>query len=67
VNPTAPSHKVKTKLAQAWNPGSTAMKTETEKFIAQSVKEGIIQESHLEDLQNGTMTTDRLMGLYITI
>jgi len=35
--------------------------TETEKFIAQAVKEGIIQESHLEDLQNGTMTTDRLM------
>ena len=50
-----------------WNPGSPAMKTETENFITQAVKEGIIQESHLKDLQNGTMTTDRLMGLYITI
>ena len=54
------------KLTQ-WNPGSPAMKTETENFIAQAVKDGIIQESHLKDLQNGTMTTDRLMGLYITI
>ena len=50
-----------------WNPGSPAMKTETENFIAQAVRDGIIQESHLKDLQNGTMTTDRLMGLYITI
>jgi len=50
-----------------WNPGSPAMKTETENFIAQAVKEGIIQDSHLKDLQNGVMTTDRLVGLYITI
>ena len=50
-----------------WNPGSPAMKTETENYIAQAVKDGIIQESHLKDLQNGTMTTDRLIGLYITI
>jgi len=35
--------------------------------IAQVVKEGIIPESHLKDLQKGTMTTDRLIGLYITI
>ncbi len=55
------------KMTQTWNPGSPAMKTETENFIAQAVKEGIIQESHLKDLQNGTMTTDRLIGLYITI
>ncbi len=55
------------KMAQTWNPGSPAMKTETENFIAQAVKDGIIQESHLKDLQNGTMTTDRLIGLYITI
>ncbi len=50
-----------------WNPGSPAMKTETENFIAQAVKDGIIQASHLKDLQNGTMTTDRLIGLQITI
>ncbi|WP_432702990.1 M15 family metallopeptidase [Lysinibacillus sphaericus] len=50
-----------------WNPGSPAMRTETENFIAQAVKEGIINASHLKDLQSGTMTTDRLIGLYITI
>ncbi|MGE7115025.1 M15 family metallopeptidase [Lysinibacillus sp. NPDC047702] len=55
------------KMTQTWNPGSPAMKTETENFIAQAVKDGIIQESHLKELQNGTMTTDRLIGLYITI
>ncbi|MGE7090909.1 N-acetylmuramoyl-L-alanine amidase [Lysinibacillus sp. NPDC048646] len=55
------------KVTQTWNPGSPAMKTETENFIAQAVKDGIIQESHLKDLQNGTMITDRLLGLYITI
>ena len=52
---------------QNWNPGSTAVKTETENFIAQAVKDGIIQESHLKDLQKGEMTTDRLLGLYITV
>jgi len=35
--------------------------------MAQAVKAGIIQGSHLKDLQNGTMATDRLLGLYITI
>ncbi len=50
-----------------WNPGSPAMKTETENYIARAVKDGIIQESHLKDLQNGIMTSDRLLGLYITI
>ena len=50
-----------------WIPGTPAMKTETENFIAQAVKDGIIQALHLKDLQNGIMTTDRLIGLYITI
>lgn len=50
-----------------WNPSSPAMRTETENFIAQAVKDGIIQESHLKDLQSGVMKTDRLIGLYITI
>jgi len=36
-------------------------------LYAQAVKDGIIQESHFKDLQNSTMTTVRLMGLYITI
>ncbi|MGE7693142.1 M15 family metallopeptidase [Lysinibacillus sp. NPDC094177] len=50
-----------------WNPGSPTMKTETENYLAQAVKDGIIQASHLKDLQSGAMTTDRLIGLYITI
>jgi len=54
-------------MANVWNPQSPAIKTETENYIAQAVKDGIIQESHLMNLQSGTMTTDRLLGLYITI
>jgi len=50
-----------------WNPGSPTMKTEAENYIAHAVKAGIIQASHLKDLQNGTMTKDRLLGLHITI
>lgn len=55
------------KMTQAWNPASPTMRNETENYLAQAIKEGIIQESHLKDLQNGMMTTDRLLGLYITI
>jgi|GEM_PF-908479 len=55
------------KMVQSWNPGSPAIRTETENFIAQAVKDGIIQASHLKDLQSDVMTTDRLIGLYITI
>ncbi|WP_409370297.1 M15 family metallopeptidase [Lysinibacillus sp. 38-6] len=50
-----------------WNPGSPAIRTETENFIEQAVKDGVINASHLKDLQSGVMTTDRLVGLYITI
>ncbi len=50
-----------------WNPGSPALKTETENFITQAVKDGIINASHLKDLQSNAMTTDRLIGLYNTI
>ncbi|MFJ7646882.1 hypothetical protein ACIQ1H_05005 [Lysinibacillus sp. NPDC097279] len=50
-----------------WDPGSPAIRKETENFIAQAVKDGIIQALHLKDLQNGVMTTDRLIELYITI
>lgn len=55
------------KVTQVWNPASPTMRTETENYIAQATKEGIIQDSHLKDLKNGVMTTDRLLGLYITI
>lgn len=61
------SKKEEVKMPQTWNPGSPAMRTETENFIASAVKEGIIKEIHLKDLQNGTMTSDRLLGLCITI
>lgn len=54
-------------LSNNWNPGSTAIKTETEEYLAQAVKDGIINESHLKDLQKGEMTTDRLVGLQTTI
>lgn len=50
-----------------WNPGSPAMFTEAEAFLTQAVKEGVIQQVHLNDLKNRTMTTDRLLGLYITV
>ncbi len=59
--------KEETKVAQAWNPASTAIRTATESYIAQAIKEGVIQDSHLKDLRNGVMTTDHLLGLFITI
>ncbi|KYG91895.1 peptidoglycan L-alanyl-D-glutamate endopeptidase [[Bacillus] sp. KCTC 13219] len=54
-------------MSQIWNPGSPAMQTAAEAFLAQAAKDGIIQDSHLKDLQNKQMTTDRLLGLYVTI
>ncbi|WP_342472478.1 M15 family metallopeptidase [Metasolibacillus sp. FSL H7-0170] len=54
-------------MSQIWNPGSPAMQTAAEAFLAQATKDGIIQDSHLKDLQNKQMTTDRLLGLYVTI
>lgn len=50
-----------------WDPKSPTMYTEAEKFIEQAVNDGIIQKQHLDDLRNRKMTTDRLLGLYITI
>ncbi len=50
-----------------WNPRSSAIKQSTEEYIEQAVKDKIIQESHLKDLKNGIMTTDLLVGLFITI
>lgn len=54
-------------VAKAWEPGSSAIRTETEDFLAKAVKDGIINASHLKDLQNGEMTTDRLLGLQMTV
>lgn len=54
-------------MSNVWNPGSPAIRTETEDFLAKAVKEGIINDTHLKALQNGTMTTDRLVGLQMTV
>lgn len=53
--------------AKMWDPKSPTMFTAAEQFIEKAVKEGIIQKQHLDDLRNKQMTTDRLLGLYITI
>ena len=54
-------------MANAWNPQSPAIKTETVAYLKQAVKEGAIMEVHVKDVENGTITTDRLLGLFITI
>lgn len=50
-----------------FDPKSPTMYTAAEQFIEQAVKDGIIQKQHLDDIRNRKMTTDRLLGLYITI
>lgn len=50
-----------------FDPKSPTMYTVAEQFIEQAVKDGIIQKQHLDDIRNKKMTTDRLLGLYITI
>ncbi|WP_339212889.1 M15 family metallopeptidase [Solibacillus sp. FSL W8-0372] len=59
--------KEETKMSNIWNPGSPAIRTETEDFLTKAVKDGVINDSHLKALQNGTMTTDRLVGLQMTV
>ena len=54
-------------MSNKWNPGSSALRAETEDFLTQAVKDGIINDSHVKDLQNGEMTTDRLLGLQMTV
>lgn len=54
-------------MSNTWDPGSTAIKTETEELLALAVKDGIINMLHLKDLQKGTMITDRFVGLQTTI
>lgn len=53
--------------ARLFNPGSTTLVENAEKYLEQAVKAGYIQGSHLKDLQNGQMNTDRLLGLHLTI
>ena len=54
-------------MSNVWNPGSPAIRTETEDFLARAVKDGMINDTHLKALQNGEMTTDRLVGLQMTV
>lgn len=54
-------------MTNVWNPGSSAVKTETVEYLKQAVKDGYIKQSHVDDAENGKMTTDRLIGLFATI
>ena len=54
-------------MSNVWNPGSPAIRTETEEFLLKAVKDGMINNSHLKAFQNGEMTTDRLVGLQMTV
>lgn len=54
-------------MANIWDPGSSALREQAESLLDRAVKEGMIKSSHLKDLQNGEMTTDRLLGLYMKI
>src|SRR5690606_18759879 len=54
-------------MTNVWNPGSSAVKTETVEYLKQAVKDGYIKQTHVDDVENGKMTTDRLIGLFATI
>lgn len=54
-------------MSNVWNPGSSAVKTETVEYLKQAVKDGYIKQTHVDDVENGKMTTDRLIGLFATI
>lgn len=54
-------------MTNVWNPQSPSIKTETIAYLNQAVKDGIIKDSHVKDVENGTITTDRLLGLQLTI
>lgn len=59
--------KPKKEEEKMFDPKSPTMYSAAEEFIAEAVKDGIINATHLADIQNKKMTTDRLLGLYITI
>lgn len=59
--------KPKKEVIQMFDPKSPTMYSAAEQFIEEAVKDGIIQKQHLDDIRNKKMTTDRLVGLYITI
>lgn len=54
-------------VAKTWNPGSAALKEGAESLLREASEKGLINKSHLADLQNGNMTTDRLIGLVATV
>ena len=54
-------------MNQKWNPGSTAVQEGTEQLLEYGVKKGLIQASHLTQLKNKELTTDRVLGLIATV
>lgn len=54
-------------MSAKWNPASPAMQESAEKIIEYGVKKGIIQATHLTQLKNKELTTDRVLGLIATV
>ena len=54
-------------MTSKWNPDNPAMQTSAEKIVEYAVKKGLIQASHLTELKNKQLTTDRVVGLLATI
>lgn len=52
---------------KGFDAGSSSGNSAIENRIAQAVKEGLIDKSHLADFQNGVMTSDRVVGLLVII
>lgn len=54
-------------VSNHWNPGSSALYAAGENKIRNAVKNGWIGKQHLTDIENKTMTTDRMLGLSLVI
>lgn len=53
--------------SNVWNPQSPSMKTAAQAYLTQACKDGIINDTHAKAVSDGTMTTDRLLGLFMTV
>ena len=53
--------------SNVWNPQSPSMKTAAQAYLTQACKDGIINDTHAKAVADGTMTTDRLLGLFMTV
>lgn len=54
-------------MSAKWNPASPAMEDSAVKIIEYGVNKGIIQATHLTQLKNKELTTDRVLGLIATV